>query len=53
MVGREHEIVTILQENHGIIGFAELQALSTIAFSAGLTSVGEEAITFRMLPLPV
>ena len=29
------------------------QALSTMAFSTGCTSVGEEAITFRMFALPV
>ena len=49
----ETEIVAILQEHDGIIGSQSSQALSTMALRTGSTSVGEDAITLRMLALPV
>ena len=53
VVSREHEIATILQENQGIVGFADLASALNDSLQRWADIVGEEAITFRMLLLPV
>ena len=53
VVRAETQVITIFQEHDGIIASQSSQALSTMALSTGSTSVGEDAITLRMLALPV
>ena len=53
MVRTKAQVVSILQQDTGVVRLASSQALSTMAFNTGCTSVGDDAITLRMLALPV
>ena len=53
MMRIEAKIVAVAEQHGCVIGIAQRDQALTMAFSAGSTSVGEEAITFRMLAVAV
>ena len=54
MCAKTKVVANFQDEDRGVIGVAEFGGIfDNRASSTGPTSVAEEAMTFRMLPLPV